>query len=278
MKRLTAKNEQGNYYILEDLNCSGPLDAQAKDLIFLAIERLGTLEDKIESGELIKIPNNGIGNLSDGYHTFNQLYHHRAILFSVICNTYKEISWKSKKHYDGTMFDGMFIVGIDTKEGTATYHYDIEPYWELFNVKEYPSAPKWDGHTSTDALERIKSLSKERNMVAVRIQNNKTGKFRNKDGNFGKYGAAYSTMGQAKNSISQNIFNTDLFYCDFIVFSENGVQRFPVIDHMITYFLDKLTDKDGVYDTEKCKMWLGYAHKFKRQIKDKKRISKTEEG
>ena len=33
------------------------------------------------------------------------------------------------------MFDGMFIVGIDTPIGQATYHYDIDPYWDLFHVK-----------------------------------------------------------------------------------------------------------------------------------------------
>ena len=27
------------------------------------------------------------GNTSDGYHTFNELYHHRAVLFSVIVNS-----------------------------------------------------------------------------------------------------------------------------------------------------------------------------------------------
>ena len=26
-----------------------------------------------------------IGDMSDGYHTFNELYHHRAVLFSIIC-------------------------------------------------------------------------------------------------------------------------------------------------------------------------------------------------
>jgi len=102
------------------------------------------------------------GNTSDGYHTFNELYHHRAILFSVICNTYPYFmyAWKSKKHHDGTMFDGMFIVGIDTPKGQATYHYDIDPYWELFNVKELEIAPVWDGHTPDEAIERINSLSK----------------------------------------------------------------------------------------------------------------------
>lgn len=30
------------------------------------------------------------GQISDGYHTFNELYQHRMTLFSIICNTYKE--------------------------------------------------------------------------------------------------------------------------------------------------------------------------------------------
>lgn len=99
------------------------------------------------------------GETSDGYHTFNELYHHRAILFSVICNSNPDIAWKSKLHDTGTMFDGMFIVGVDTPYGQATYHYDIDPYWDMFNVKELDRAPKWDGHTPSEAIERIRELS-----------------------------------------------------------------------------------------------------------------------
>lgn len=99
------------------------------------------------------------GDTSDGYHTFNELYHHRAVLFSVICNEHHDIAWKSKKHHDGTMYDGMFIVGIDTPEGQATYHYDIDPYWNLFRVKELELAPEWDGHTPGEAIRRIGTLT-----------------------------------------------------------------------------------------------------------------------
>lgn len=65
------------------------------------------------------------GETSDGYHTFNELYHHRAVLFSVIVKAFPDHAWKSRKHHDGTMYDGMFIVGIETPDGQATYHYDI---------------------------------------------------------------------------------------------------------------------------------------------------------
>ena len=98
------------------------------------------------------------GETSDGYHTFNELYHHRAVLFSVIVKAFPDKAWKSKQHNDGTMYDGMFIVGIDTPEGQATYHYDIDPYWDMFKCRELSRAPEWDGHTPAQAIERISKL------------------------------------------------------------------------------------------------------------------------
>lgn len=100
------------------------------------------------------------GDTSDGYHTFNELYHHRAVLFSVIVRMMPDKAWKSKLHHTGDMFDGMFIVGIDTPAGQATYHYDIDPYWEMFDCKELERAPEWDGHTPSQAIERIATLGR----------------------------------------------------------------------------------------------------------------------
>jgi hypothetical protein len=90
-----------------------------------------------------------VGNLSDGYHTFNELYEHRVVLFSIICNQNPWLSWKSKKHEDGSMFEGFFIVGINTNQGQYTYHYRLE-YWDLFKVQVLDNAPKYDGHKSSD--------------------------------------------------------------------------------------------------------------------------------
>lgn len=99
------------------------------------------------------------GGTSDGYHTFDELYDHRAKLFSVIVKTFADRAWKSRLHHDGSMYDGMFIVGIDTPDGQATYHYDIDPYWLMFDCRELPRAPKWDGHTPAQAIERIAGLA-----------------------------------------------------------------------------------------------------------------------
>jgi len=98
-------------------------------------------------------------NTSDGYHTFKELYHHRAVLFAALIAQMPEKAWKSKQHSDGTMFDGMFIVGIETPDGQATYHYDIDPYWGLFRCRELDHAPEWDGHTPAQAIERIEQMT-----------------------------------------------------------------------------------------------------------------------
>ena len=132
----------------------------------------GTVEnlaDYLLANGVIVPPETGIGDVSDGYHTFNELYHHRAILFSVICNTFKDKAWKSKKHDTGDMYDGMFIVGIETPQGQATYHYDINPYWSMFKVKELPNAPKWDGHTPEEAIRRISMLQVD-NVIAPPVK------------------------------------------------------------------------------------------------------------
>jgi hypothetical protein len=106
---------------------------------------------------VIEIPKEGIGKVSDGYHTFDELYHHRAILFSIVCGENKDKAWKSRSHSDGTMFANMFIVGINTPNGQYTYHYDVKPYWKLFDVKEVEFAPEYDGHKPSD-IDRLLDL------------------------------------------------------------------------------------------------------------------------
>lgn len=99
------------------------------------------------------------GSTSDGFHTFDELYHQRAVLFSVIASRFPDRAWKSKKHATGDMYEGMFIAGIDTPGGPATYHFDIDPYWDMLECRELESAPKWDGHSPAQAIERMATLA-----------------------------------------------------------------------------------------------------------------------
>ena len=100
-----------------------------------------------------------IGELSDGFHTFNGLYEQRMILFAALVKAYKDKSWKSYRHEDGEYCfgGGWFIVGIDTPEGSYTYHYENK-YWDMFDCIDLPRAKHWDGHTEADAEKRLMSL------------------------------------------------------------------------------------------------------------------------
>ena len=106
----------------------------------------------------IKIPETGIDDVSDGYHTFRQLYYQRMMLFATIVKQNKEKAWKSLRHEDGELCfgGGWFIVGIDTPEGSYTYHYE-DNFYSMFDCEELERARHWDGHTEKD-ITRLLSL------------------------------------------------------------------------------------------------------------------------
>lgn len=106
-----------------------------------------------------------VSDFMDEYHSFNDLYTQRMYLTALAFNSNPSISWKSKQHADGTMFEGYFIVGINTPQGMYTYHYKLE-HWDLFKVKELPQSPEYDGHTSAD-VGRLSSVNTNVNTVSV---------------------------------------------------------------------------------------------------------------
>ena len=102
-----------------------------------------------------------ISDLSDGYHTFKQLYYQRMILFAALVKQNRDKAWKSLRHEDGEpcFGGGWFIVGIDTPEGSYTYHYE-DKYFSLFDCAELERGKHWDGHTEKDVT-RLLSLEQE---------------------------------------------------------------------------------------------------------------------
>lgn len=118
-----------------------------------AIDSLMALID-----EEVKKERDDVSKISDGYHTFNELYEHRHTLFALACKNYN--GWKSKLHSDGTMFEGWFIAGIDTPNGQAAYHLPMA-WWDRYDCKELERAPEWDGHTPEQARQRLETLSQQ---------------------------------------------------------------------------------------------------------------------
>jgi len=103
------------------------------------------------------MPEMNMGEVSDGYHTFNELYDHRCHLFAALMLSNQGISWISKKHADGNMFPGWFIAGMDLPSGVITYHLPVN-MWDMLDgsgVETKESAPEWDGHLPADVVSRL---------------------------------------------------------------------------------------------------------------------------
>ena len=98
--------------------------------------------------------------ISDGYHSFNDLYTQRLYLTAALFNWHSAIAYKTRRHADGSepFGGGWFYVEIDTPDGPYGYHYENQ-FWDLFDIPERDKAREWDGHTSKDVA-RLLSLIK----------------------------------------------------------------------------------------------------------------------
>lgn len=106
----------------------------------------------------------GVGQVSDGYHTFDELYEHRVALFRAVCCMLAADGrnvWRSKLHSDGSAFDGWFVMGIDDTPGCQiTYHLPMARWADTDFATTLERAPTFDGHTSADVLERLAGMFK----------------------------------------------------------------------------------------------------------------------
>lgn len=97
------------------------------------------------------------GTISDGYHTFDELYEHRHALFLALMKSRPYGPWISKLHADGSSMDGWFIAGMELRTGPITYHLPML-LWDLAvktEAKVRERGPEWDGHTSQDVVARL---------------------------------------------------------------------------------------------------------------------------
>lgn len=131
-----------------------------------------------ESGEL------KTGEISDGYHTFDELYEFRKAYNVALFNTWASIEHsvlsddssiddllstavkpafdvhKSTRHHDGELCfgGGWFIVVAVLPSGQISNHYPIED-WDLFKIPEARKAKyEFDGHTGEDVINRLLSV------------------------------------------------------------------------------------------------------------------------
>jgi hypothetical protein len=105
-----------------------------------------------------------MGEVSDGYHTFNKLYEFRKMYNAAAINVWAEQNkydvHKSKNHSDGIpcFGGGWFIVMAILPSGQISNHYKMED-WDLFQCKEEEIVKfPYDGHTAEDVLKRLEEV------------------------------------------------------------------------------------------------------------------------
>ena len=105
--------------------------------------------------------------ISDGYHTFGEIYDHRNLLFLTLCRAVQICDpeanvWKSIKQSDGTTTKNWFIMGLDIADiGQITYHLPIKHWDECPFAEALEKAPEWDKHTSEDVIQRLRKIIKK---------------------------------------------------------------------------------------------------------------------
>lgn len=96
-----------------------------------------------------------IGETSDGYHTFNELYEHRVLLWINFCRLNPMDCYVVEDHYEG-----WFLLGMETGFGQISYHCPNKYLSMVPKILFTRDAPKFDGHTSNDVIERLQKMAK----------------------------------------------------------------------------------------------------------------------
>lgn len=103
------------------------------------------------------------GEVSDSYHTFDELYEFRmlynAALFNEWALQHKYKVYKSRVHKDGLpcFGGGWFVVAAELPTGQISNHYE-DKYWNFFKVPHLKPQylPEFDGHTAQDVATRLR--------------------------------------------------------------------------------------------------------------------------
>lgn len=105
------------------------------------------------------------GEVSDGHHTFKELYRYRLLYNAALFNEWARAGLyevhKSRLHDDGTIpFDDpkWFIVVAELPTGQISNHYRVVSDWDLFEIPERDLPNVYDGHTPAEVATRLEEF------------------------------------------------------------------------------------------------------------------------
>jgi hypothetical protein len=113
----------------------------------------------LPNGEPIELISGESKDVSDGSHTFYDLYEHRTALFLLVIAYNRKNSWWSHKDNNCEYCSPFILCGLILPKNKLeiSYHLDNSyiPLLESLGVKQLPIAPKYDGHSSQDTYDRL---------------------------------------------------------------------------------------------------------------------------
>lgn len=108
----------------------------------------------------ITIEVSDLSKVSDGYHTIDELYEHRCLLFIawMVSDGCPGNCYVLEDHYDGWDLIVCEMESLRKECRQISYHVkkELRPYYKTLK-REWALRHNYDGHTSQDVLKRIKA-------------------------------------------------------------------------------------------------------------------------
>lgn len=101
------------------------------------------------------------GDISDGYHTFDELYEHRCLLFINLCL----VAGNAYVKHDH--FDGWDCIYWESPRGQISYHVPVRMRIFYDNLIPVANDHKYDGHSSADVARRLGHVALGKQMECV---------------------------------------------------------------------------------------------------------------
>ena len=100
-------------------------------------------------------------DISDGYHTFNELYECRHALFIALMKAHFRTAYRANNNDVWESYQWWFIWWINTNEWQISFHIPNALWNELddYGIQTSLNAPKWDWHTTKDCINRLYQLT-----------------------------------------------------------------------------------------------------------------------
>lgn len=134
-----------------------------KAAIYEALSRWGS-NNRNGQPRVVEEVSKDVSQVSDGYHTFSELYEHRHSLCLAMMRAMPQFWWFSRRNFDGELCPkggDWFIVGAELP-GTAPYnsitYYLPMRLWDVAQctgAAELPKGKPWDGHTPDKVVSRL---------------------------------------------------------------------------------------------------------------------------